>query len=393
MMTIRHQNNAKGRVFPGVPEDGQGQLAFLFKKGRKDRWQNNDLQPADFFYGLLDLPEDLSGWFLEQEDFNLSAGMQRSRMLDRLGFALGLNLPFCRALNTPENLQKLNSFSVLFATTNAWGLALSYLKYKRKLTASVIFLSMGALEKRSGPLQRWFFRMITSSVQLATLSRAESTFLGKVTGKDVAYLPFAVDTAFWYEDPAPTEHPWFQEQASFFFAIGNDRHRDFETLVRAWESDFPELRIVTKIAIQEKLPANVKLLSSDLYEKQITDEDLRRIYSRALGVIVPLKQTIQPSGQSVALQSIACSTPVIMARNEGFWDEDLLECGVDIRFYDPGDAAGLTKRVGELLAETGSTRRSCPSGADGLSKEFSLSRYGQSIGNLVKALLEKERNK
>ena len=39
--------------------------------------------------------------------------------------------------------------------------------------------------------------------------------------------------------------------------------------------------------------------------------------------IIPLKNSIQPSGQSVALQSMACGTPVVITETFGFWDKKL----------------------------------------------------------------------
>ena len=41
--------------------------------------------------------------------------------------------------------------------------------------------------------------------------------------------------------------------------------------------------------------------------------------------IVPLKETLQPSGQSVALQSMSTETPVIITKTRGFWKEDDFE--------------------------------------------------------------------
>lgn len=334
---------------------------------------------------MLDLPAELNCTFLEQNDFDLTRRRVGFRFLDSLGFALGLNLPFLRSLEEPENLKKLNSFSLLFATTNAWGMALSLLRYRGKLKAKVVFLSMGALEASAGWLHKLIFRKITTSVMLATLSKPESGFLSGVTKKKVAYLPFSVDTDFWHEEIGPIEHPWFSGESPFFFSIGNDRHRDFETLVQSWRPEFPELRIVTKLKIDTELPRNIKVLRSDLYERQITDEDLRRIYSKALAVVVPLHDTIQPSGQSVTLQAIACSAPVIIARNRGFWDDELLQEGINIRFYYPENHEMLTQQLEDFLNKPDNYRRSNSMGVI-LSAHFSLKEYGSRIGELIKTV-------
>ena len=55
-------------------------------------------------------------------------------------------------------------------------------------------------------------------------------------------------------------------------------------------------------------------------DPEVNDLELRDIYEKAKLTIIPLKDSLQPSGQSVALQSIACGTPVIISETEGFWD-------------------------------------------------------------------------
>ena len=57
----------------------------------------------------------------------------------------------------------------------------------------------------------------------------------------------------------------------------------------------------------------------------IDDLELRNIYQNAKLTIIPLKDSLQPSGQSVALQSIACGTPVIITHTSGFWDKKTLK--------------------------------------------------------------------
>ena len=40
---------------------------------------------------------------------------------------------------------------------------------------------------------------------------------------------------------------------------------------------------------------------------------------------MPLVETLQPSGQSVALQSMSMGLPVLITKTEGFWDFDCLK--------------------------------------------------------------------
>ena len=47
---------------------------------------------------------------------------------------------------------------------------------------------------------------------------------------------------------------------------------------------------------------------------------LLEIYSKAKLVILPLINTFQPSGQSVALQAMSVGIPVMISFTDGFWD-------------------------------------------------------------------------
>ena len=51
----------------------------------------------------------------------------------------------------------------------------------------------------------------------------------------------------------------------------------------------------------------------------LTDTELKEIYEKSRITIIPLKQTLQPSGQSVAMQSMLIGTPVIISEIDGLW--------------------------------------------------------------------------
>ena len=53
----------------------------------------------------------------------------------------------------------------------------------------------------------------------------------------------------------------------------------------------------------------------------MSDYDLKKLYLESFLTIIPLKNTYQPSGQSVALQSMSLGTPVMISNTSGFWDD------------------------------------------------------------------------
>ena len=66
---------------------------------------------------------------------------------------------------------------------------------------------------------------------------------------------------------------------------------------------------------------NIKHIKGSWRSGILTDVQILDEYKKADLVIIPLSETTQPSGQSVALQSMSSGTPVLITRTKGFWDE------------------------------------------------------------------------
>ena len=65
---------------------------------------------------------------------------------------------------------------------------------------------------------------------------------------------------------------------------------------------------------KKNVSANSSILKGSWGNPAINDLELRKLYRSAKLTIIPLKESLQPSGQSVALQSIACGTPVLITK-------------------------------------------------------------------------------
>ena len=61
-------------------------------------------------------------------------------------------------------------------------------------------------------------------------------------------------------------------------------------------------------------------MRGDLRDNILTDNQILKLYHNADLVILPLKTSTQPSGQSVAIQSMSSGTPDLMTKTKGFWD-------------------------------------------------------------------------
>ena len=61
-----------------------------------------------------------------------------------------------------------------------------------------------------------------------------------------------------------------------------------------------------------------------------------------------LKESSQPSGQSVALQSMSLGTPVLISETEGFWDKDLFRDNKEIFFISDNSLNGWIYKIKDL---------------------------------------------
>ena len=169
---------------------------------------------------------------------------------------------------------------------------------------------------------------------LLALGRAEVDYL-RVSGlSQTQFLPFGVDTAFW----APSD----ESVGEYVLAVGSDPCRDFDTLIRA--CPYP-LKIMTRAPnrINVLIPDNVSFIQGDL-------ATLQSLYARARLTIMPLKDTLQPSGQTTILQAMSMERPVIITRTRGVWTDKLVD-GENCIIVPPGDPDALREAICRLYED------------------------------------------
>ena len=99
--------------------------------------------------------------------------------------------------------------------------------------------------------------------------------------------------------------------------------RDYEFLEKLIES-LPEytFNVVSHKFKPTKNLKNLNLYAGDWSKNTYSDKFLKDLYHNNRLTILPIKNTYQPSGQSVTLQSMAVGTPVLITKTEGFWDKN-----------------------------------------------------------------------
>jgi glycosyltransferase involved in cell wall biosynthesis len=317
--------------------------AFLFSSGRRERLQ--DGRPTEFLYGYAELArDDQPVAMFEEEDLGAKRTWPwlfeviSARIAGVSGVSPRLAMSLVSALRGP-----LASYEVLIATTQSIGMALAALKAIGLHDKRIVVMTMGLLESDAADWRRAIHRRLLRGTTIAALSKPEAQSVRSWAGDriDICDFTFGVDLAFW--SPADT-----LARSDEILSIGNDRARDYSTLLAAWRPTFPRLTIITSLPISCDLP-NVAIERGDWRGAAISDSDLRSRFQHARFIVTPLLDTLQPSGQSATLQAMACGRPVIISSNSGLWDPELMRSGI-CRLVPPGDSGALRSAIEDMIA-------------------------------------------
>ena len=316
---------------------------FLFRSGRRSRLDASG--PREFLYGYSELERDGSAVaMIEEGEIGLARPWSRAfeAIAGRVARATGVHARVLAAFYRHRNV--LADHDALVATTHTFGFALAALRRIGLLGSDVIVMTMGILPADPSPARLHLVRWLLAGTTLAALSKPEACWLRLKLGPGVRIIDFAfgVDLDFW--------RPSCVDRDDTVLSVGNDPNRDFNALVAAWRPEFPILEIITAIPIASDKP-NVRILRGDWRSEAISDHALREKLQRARLVVVPLRDTLQPAGQSAALQAMACGRPVVMSANRGCWDREMLYRHEACRFVVPGDPMELGSVISALLAD------------------------------------------
>jgi glycosyltransferase involved in cell wall biosynthesis len=230
------------------------------------------------------------------------------------------------------------------------------------------------LNFRHGAVRRWLSRSLLLQMHTLLFGDAELQPMRRFFDLPDAAISvnlFGVDPQFWTPDPAIPR--------DIVLAIGNDGRRDFATLVAAAASVPLPVHIVTKMPLPDPLPANVTHHRGSWHGAELSDVQIRELYRRARVVVVPLHPSGQPSGQSVALQAMACGAPVVLTETEGLWSREQLKEGRNVLFVRPADAPQLAARIGEVVGDTPTAEKLAREGRALVEKDASIGAFADKI--------------
>jgi glycosyltransferase involved in cell wall biosynthesis len=326
-------------------------IAFVYAGGRESRWRDAlaGKVPTDFFYGAVELAKaghDVACIDAPTPTRSLLAAAYNALLDWRTPVRTrGEHIAAIAAI-----LPRLTGVDAIVAASTSHANALALWKGLGRVRAPIAGIHCGHVNfQLSGARRRSTARALKAQevVLFAEAEREETIRQFHIDDRKIHANPFGVDVNFW----TPSE-----EEREFILSVGNDGRRDYATLLGAVEGVNVPVRILTARELPA-LPANVTHLQGSWHSPAVTDGELRDLYRRARIVVVPLADSLQPSGQSVALQAMACGRPVIMTRTRGLWIADDFASGREILLVEPSSPSPLRKAIEDLIADPAKGRR------------------------------------
>ncbi len=304
------------------------------------RWQNGDLigfnDPSPYGYHHAHSPSARLAFSIDDPETRLGRWIRGG-----LRLVLGFDM-----VHAWRNREALREADVVWTHTESQHLAIATLlktmrKGRRpKLLAQSVWLMDNW--DRFGALRRGLYRWLIAEADVLTfhspLNRDKAKAL--FPEKWCEFLPFGICTDL-KQVPTTSKSKRAEVRVA---ALGNDRHRDWATLLEAFggRPGFV-LRIASSALQTERVAAfgNVEIVTPEL------NRDLLALYRWADVVALPLQENLHASGTTVLQEAVLAGRPVVCTRTGGldtyFGDEE-------VAFVPPGDPDRLSEAAANLAS-------------------------------------------
>ncbi len=307
-------------------------ILYIFGSGRKEKILTNKLDSSEFFYGYFYLKskfKDIDSIEMLPNDTELKNYQKFLEFFDKV-FRKLTNLPFyIHLILSRSNLSKIKNAELVISTNDRLAISslpmiiFSRIKSTKK---KFIVIVMGLFSKKRDRKIIYFLQRITLKFIIKKINHL--IFLGKgeyqlannmfpMFKDKFKFIPFGINLNFW----SPSKN-YNAEENDYILFVGNDGNRDFDKVIEIGNTikDI-NVKIITSQEISSQIKnEKVEVIYGSWNNSALTDQDLKNYYENAILTFIPLKETFQPSGQSVALQSMSLGIPVVITETKGFWD-------------------------------------------------------------------------
>jgi len=225
-------------------------------------------------------------------------------------------------IHTWRNREQILNADVVWTHTEHEHLAVALLlmlhgqRFRHRAAPLLLAQSIWLLDKWPGygMLRRWFYRKLVARADvLTTHSSVNAALCRRYLQRDATQVFYGLNTS---DFPVRQPDAWQPHTPLRVAAIGNDRDRDWRTLIEAFGND---ARYEVKLATRRRIPAslhapNVEIASASGIAKQ------RDLYAWADVIVVPLRHNSHVSGLTVTLEAAAVGKPMIVSDVGGLSD-------------------------------------------------------------------------
>lgn len=295
-------------------------ITYIFTGSRITRLDNCNYAD-EFFYGLR--------YLKNKHKINIIEFNSKRKYFSKVEhyFSRLFSLPlYIFSINDKQNRKILRETDELYLVSESAAFAALPLLilYKKKYKIKTNLFVMGLYSKKINFsklkfLHNFFISFLGNYIdKFYFLGKGELEKAKKISKKynNMEFLPFCIDTDFWNINNLDIKNN------EYILFIGNDGNRDYKKVFEIADK-MPDKKFVfvtkNKFLVNIKQD-NVEVLNGSWGSGAIDDMKLLEIYGKAKLVILPLINTFQPSGQSVALQAMSVGIPVMMSFTDGFWD-------------------------------------------------------------------------
>lgn len=331
-------------------------ITYVFGDGRSKHILSKENFAKEFFYGFFEFKDEFKNIdFIEFSPKNKKSFINSFffifskvlRKISKLSF-------FFENICTYKNLNILSKSKYIIFTNDRIGIStlplLLILKIFKKSKSTVIVMGLLAKDTRniiSHITQRLlliiFFKTVNNFIFLSKGEFNQAKMSFKKYKKKFYFVPFCIDTNFWEQENN-------LNSKSILF-IGNDGRREYDFAIKL-AANMPEFDftfVTSNINKNDIRSQNITLIEGQWNKKILSDEEIKNIYNESILTIIPIKDSYQPSGQSVALQSMSMGVPVLITETIGFWDKDVFKDGENIFFIEKNDINKWSNKIKEII--------------------------------------------
>jgi len=362
-------------------------ITYIYQAGRTARMSDMENSAKEFFYGYFHMKKAYPD--TNHLEFDSKNNISITKLFNNFIRKLS-GLPFFSDLIiNSKNKKVLKNSKKIIATNQRVGFSiLSFLIFNHKKKIKSYVFIMGLFNNNPKNRIKKFFRIFFIKVFMATfnhmifLSSGEFKFVSEKYPKykeKMHFLPFSIDQEFWVSNNRP-----YKKKNNILF-IGNDGKRDYKFAIDlAKELSFLNFDFITKKITNSEIKSdNVNLLSGKWDDMNISDSDIRDYYQEADLSIIPIFNSLQPSGQSVALQSMSMGIPVLITKTDGFWEPELYKNNENIIFVEKNDINLWKENILSLLENNDLNVKVSKNGKDLVSKNNNLNIFNRKLKEII----------